>query len=597
MNKTGLLIYGLTIVFSSLCYADEVKLYDGKTIKGQILSIDSKVMSFKEGSVEKKLSLFDLSSYKFIRDPLPQDVCQLLIDGEKPSYAKGPRKAKVKLRKGYHRFLLPYYHTVGLAKLKILMSGPNMRNAEVPSSLLYHGTAEIREIPTKDYKVDKEGYRLPMILKKPEKRVGYRLMEWKPPEEVNSIHDLKYIPITRNGTNSKLSLLTKRSAIHFGIVYDAVIKIPKDGEYTFSVETDKNSKVRLYVGAYPKELYTQAIAKSKTGWSVTFAQKGKLTGKLKGFSKGGFDFEIPVSYKKFDVHLKKEAVHEIWKLQSDPKKFWRADRKGETDTEDSAYVLTKDGNVHRVNGEVVGINNQSLLFLYEGQQREIKMDRVVGLVLKKNRIKKKVNLSLQSMVRLIGNAHFPGEMTMGNDSTAVIKMPWGDQFSLSSGYLASVKTVNARSVSLTEIEPESVTQVPFFNQVYPYLIDKSFSGLPLKVGDKVFRKGLCVHSKTVLVYSLGKNFERFQTTPGLQSGSGQFGNVDVKILADGKAIYDKVGYTIKTKQDSLSLDVTGCQTLTLIVDFGKGQDVGDRFVWGDPKLIRTTPKELAASKN
>uniref|UniRef100_UPI0026080151 NPCBM/NEW2 domain-containing protein n=1 Tax=uncultured Gimesia sp. TaxID=1678688 RepID=UPI0026080151 len=72
---------------------------------------------------------------------------------------------------------------------------------------------------------------------------------------------------------------------------------------------------------------------------------------------------------------------------------------------------------------------------------------------------------------------------------------------------------------------------------------------------------------TVLVYSLGKNFERFQASLGLQEGAGHLGNVDVKIVADGKTLYDKRGFTIGTKQEPLNLNVTGCQTLTLIVDF------------------------------
>ena len=591
------ILCGLSLAFSSVIFADEVMLYDGKKIIGKILSIDSKLMTVKVGNSVQKIKLFDITSYRFIKPALPQNVSQLLIDGEKPSYAQGPRKAKVKLRKGYHRFALPYYHTVGIAKLKIMMSGPNMKSAEVPKELLYKGTAEVRAIPSKEYLIDKAGFRLPLNLKKPEKNVGYRLMEWKPPEDVKSIHDLKFIPIKKYGTSPSLTLLTKRSAIHFGIIYETIIKIPEDGEYTFSIETDKNSKVKLYVGAYPSELYKQAKPNSKTGWNVTFAQQGKLTGKLKGLNKDGFLFEVQVSDKELDVRLKKEALHEAWKFQADPKKSWRADRKGESDTEDSAYVLTKDGNVHRVTGEVVGMNDKSLLFQYEGQEREINLDRVVGLVLQKRRFKIKLNLALQSLVSLIGNSQFTGEVTLNKGSTALIKMSWGDQLSLSNAYLASIKTVNARSVPLTGIVPDSVTQVPFFNQVYPYRIDKSFSGLPLKIGDKVFRKGLCVHSKTVLVYSLEKNFERFQTSLGLQEGSGHLGNVDVKIVADGKTLYDKQGFTIGTKQKPLSLDVTGCQMLTLIVNFGKGQDVGDRFVWGDPKLVRTTPKELATSKN
>ncbi|MDF1742646.1 MAG: NPCBM/NEW2 domain-containing protein [Gimesia sp.] len=591
------IICGLSLSFSSAILADEVVLYDGKKVIGQISTIDSKMMMIKVADTTKKINLFDITSYKFIQPDKPQDVCQLLIDGEKPSYATGPRKGKVKLRKGYHRFVLPYFHTVGIANLKIMMSGPNMKSAEIPNNLLYNNSVEVRKVATKDYKVDKEGYRLPVNLKDAKRNVGYRLMEWKPPEEVKSSHDLKYIPVKKRGTTPRLALLSKRSAINFGIVYDTLIKIPKDGEYTFSIETDKNSKAKLYVGSYPNELFKQAVEKSKSGWHVSFAQKGKLTGKLKGFAKGGFLFEVQVSYKELDVPLKKEAIHEMWKVQSDPKKTWRADRKEESDTEDSAYVLTKEGNVHRVTGEVVGMNDKSLLFQYEGQEREINLDRVVGLVLQKKRLKEKSNLALQSQVKLIGNSQFTGEVTVDDNSIASIKMPWGDQISIHKIEMASIRTVNARSVPLTGIVPDSVTQVPFFNQVYPYQVDKSFSGLPLKVGNKIFRRGLCVHSKTVLVYSLGKNFERFQASLGLQEGSGHLGNVDVKIVADGKTIYEKLGFTIGFKQEPLSLDVTNCQTLTLIVDFGKGQDVGDRFVWGDPKLIRTIPKELAASKN
>ena len=586
----------LTFVWSS-ALADQIVLYDGKKVSGEIQSIDSKTMTVQVGDSSQKINIFDVTSYNFIQPSLPKDLSQLLIDGEKPSYSKGPRSGKVKLRKGFHRFTLPYYHTVGFAKLNISMSGPSIKKAVVPQGMLYRVNDEVRAIPTKDYQVDKEGFRLPLNIKKAESSIAYRLMEWKPPEEVKSIHDMKYIPVKKYGTVPRLALLTRRSAIHFGFVYEGLIRITKDGEYTFYIETDKNSKMKFYVGAYPRELYKQAKRKKETGWRVTFSQKGELTGSIKGWSKDGADFRFQVAEKEFDISLKPQALHELWKIQTDKKKIWRADRKGESKTEDSAYVLTKDGNVHRVSGEVLGIKEQILLFKYQGQEREIGLDRIVGLVLHKNRLIKKSTLELQSVVSLIGSSKIPGEVSLDKGATVVIKMPWGNQLALSKVYTAAIKTINARSVPLTEMIPKSVKQVPFFNQVYPYQVNKSFAGLPLQVGKKVFQKGLCVHSKTELVYSLGNNFERFQSTIGLQNGSGHLGNVSVTIVADGKILYAKKEFTIETKQEPLSLDVTGCETLTLSVDFGKGQNVGDRFVWGDPKLIRATPKELTAVKN
>ncbi|QDU11219.1 NPCBM/NEW2 domain-containing protein [Gimesia aquarii] len=589
--------YTLFISICSSALADQIILYDGKKISGEIRSIDSKALTVQVGKSSKKINIFDVTSYDFIQPALPKDLSQLLIDGEKPSYSKGPRSGKVKLRKGFHRFTLPYYHTVGFAKLNISMSGPNIKKAVVPQGMLYRVNDEIRAIHPQNYQIDKEGYRLPITVKKAESSIAYQLMEWKPPKEVKSIHDLMHIPVKKYGTVPRLALLTRRSAIHFGFVYEGLLRITKDGEYTFYIETDKNSKAKFYIGAYPRELTKQAKSKNDSGWRITFSQQGKLTGNITAWTKDEVTFRFQVADKEIDVALKPSALHELWKIQTNKKKNWRADRKDESKTEDSAYVLTKDGNVHRVSGEVIGVKEQNLLFRYQGQEREVSLDRIVGLVLHKNRFKNESSLLLQSVVNLTGASKIPGEVTLDKGSNVIIKMPWGNQLTVSKDNITGIKTVNARSVPLTELVPQSVEQVPFFNQTYPYQVNKSFSGLPLQIGKKVFQKGLCVHSRTKLVYSLGKNFERFHSTIGLQNGSGHLGNVDVTITADGKTIYEKKEFTITTKQEPLSLDITGCETLTLTVDFGKGQNVGDRFVWGDPKLIRATPKELTAVKN
>ncbi|WP_197995672.1 NPCBM/NEW2 domain-containing protein [Gimesia algae] len=599
-NFSGLLLAGVIglvgLLCNSLSRADEVLLYDGKKVTGTIRSVDSKVLKIEAGKDLQEISLFDVTSYKFLEPALPQNMSQLLIDGEKPSYSAGPRTAKVKLRKGLQRFTLLYYHSVGLAKLQIQMSGPGMKKAEVPQEQLFRVNTEVREIPAREFRLDAEGYRLPVKIEKPEKYIAYRLMEWSHPVSVKSVHDLKAVPVKKYGASPRLALLSRRSAINFGIVYEGLIQIPQDGEYTFAVETDKNSKAKLYLGAYPSELYKQAKRKQSSGWKVTFSQSGMFSGTLGEWKKTGVRFQIPVAEKEINLILKPGAIHELWKIQEDKKKSKTVDRKGESKTEDSAYVTTQDGNIHRVSGEVVGVNDQSLLFQYQGQQREVNLDRVVGLVLHKNRVKPESNLALQSLMTLIGNTQIPGVVKLDGGNTASITMPWGDQFSINKDYLESVKTVNARSVSLVEIQPDSVTQVPFFYQQYPYQVNKSLTGQPLKIGTQSFSNGLCVHARTVLVYQLGKNFERFQTTPGLQAETGKLGNVAVKVIADGKTLFENPEFTSATKLQSLDLDVTGRETLSLVVDFGKDQDVGDRFVWGAPKLIRAVPKDLAANQ-
>jgi hypothetical protein len=40
--------------------------------------------------------------------------------------------------------------------------------------------------------------------------------------------------------------------------------------------------------------------------------------------------------------------------------------------------------------------------------------------------------------------------------------------------------------------------------------------------------------------------------------------------------------------------VSGVKTLSLEVDFGRGQDVGDRVVWANPRLLRADAKPADA---
>lgn len=586
----------LMLCLSQRGWADEILLYDGKKISGQIQKIDVDALTVEVGKATRKVNLFDITSYKFVQPALPDNVSQLLIDGEKPSYAKGPRTAKVKLRKGYQRFTLPYYHTLGVAKLEIKMSGPGIKNAEVPREMLARVTDQVRKIATTEYRVDKAGFRLPLDVKQPRRYVAYRLLEWKNPDAVKTILDLRYLPVKRFGASPRLALLSKRSAIHFGIIYEGLIKIPQDGEYTFSIETDKNSKVQFYLGDFPRELYHKSKGEKASGWQITFAEQGKLTGEIQQWDANGVSVSLPTVSQDVEVKLPPEAVHEIWKMAEGFSQPASPERKNESKTDDTAYIRTSDGKVVRVVGEVSGMNDQSLRFLYQGQEREVKRERVVGLVLHKKRSEKKNHLKLMSLIRLIGGSQVPGVVASDEASQVTIRLPWGEQVSISKEDLESVKTINARSVSLTEMIPESVTQVPFFNRILPYQVNRSFSGNDLQIGKQVFKKGLCVHAKTVLVYQLDQQFEKFNVTPGLQNGTGELGNVAVSIVADGKTLFENQEFTSQTVQEPLNVDVSGCRTLTLTVDFGKNQNVGDRFVWGAPRLIRASPQGLAVSK-
>ena len=60
------------------------------------------------------------------------------------------------------------------------------------------------------------------------------------------------------------------------------------------------------------------------------------------------------------------------------------------------------------------------------------------------------------------------------------------------------------------------------------------------------------------------------------------------MIGDGKPLFERPDFRGDEPPADLDLDVSGVKRLTLEVDFGEGQDVGDRVVWANPRLLRAS---------
>jgi len=71
-------------------------------------------------------------------------------------------------------------------------------------------------------------------------------------------------------------------------------------------------------------------------------------------------------------------------------------------------------------------------------------------------------------------------------------------------------------------------------QVYgPLRFDKSFTETPLKIGDKVYEKGLGTHAVSEIVYALAGQFAEFQADVGIDASAKGEGAVRFKVCVDG----------------------------------------------------------------
>ena len=143
-------------------------------------------------------------------------------------------------------------------------------------------------------------------------------------------------------------------------------------------------------------------------------------------------------------------------------------------------------------------------------------------------------------------------------------------------------------------DPEGLTDPSYLDRWFGTRVDRRASGCPLRIGGETFRHGFGVNSRSLVTLELGGAFGSFRTSFGIDDevlsepgAEGKRGDVDARILADGKVLWEAHGIQGGAPAVRVGpLDVRGAKTLVLEVGFGQDLMTLDRADWGDPILVR-----------
>jgi hypothetical protein len=141
---------------------------------------------------------------------------------------------------------------------------------------------------------------------------------------------------------------------------------------------------------------------------------------------------------------------------------------------------------------------------------------------------------------------------------------------------------------LGDLDPVQVQEIPILADVWHYRRDgKNLEGGPMRLAGKTYDKGLAVHSKTVLVYSV-KGYNFFRCVLGIDDSVVGPAHAVVRIEGDGKLLYTtEVKTTSKEdKPQELNLPITGVQLLRLVVDYGEDLDLGDHVDFAEARVTK-----------
>jgi hypothetical protein len=188
-----------------------------------------------------------------------------------------------------------------------------------------------------------------------------------------------------------------------------------------------------------------------------------------------------------------------------------------------------------------------------------------------------------------------GTLVRMNELELVLRPAGFDQpVTLRREALRGVRVDGPRHVWLSDVAPAKVEQLPYLGPAEPFLFpwraDRTVTGRPLVVQGHRYAKGFGCHSRTSLEFALDGSFKSFRVDVGVSDETAALadhGAVEFRVLVDGVEKWkSKVvrGGDAPVAVGPIELD--GAKRLTLVTDFGEGEDVADRAVWGAPLLVR-----------
>jgi hypothetical protein len=137
---------------------------------------------------------------------------------------------------------------------------------------------------------------------------------------------------------------------------------------------------------------------------------------------------------------------------------------------------------------------------------------------------------------------------------------------------------------LSDLEPIRQEHTPILVDLYRPRRDTNLEGGAISLGRRSFKRGITVHSRTLLEYDVA-GYNRFKCVVGIEDTVTGFAHAMVRIEADGQEIFQSE-LTTKDKPKELDLDLKNSAKLRILVDYGDDLDLGDHVGFGDARVVK-----------
>ena len=171
--------------------------------------------------------------------------------------------------------------------------------------------------------------------------------------------------------------------------------------------------------------------------------------------------------------------------------------------------------------------------------------------------------------QVIGQARFGGE----------VRFPVGE--------VARARVLNGSVTYLSDREADKVVYEPYLGPTRPYRRDASVTGPPLRLaGQNLWTGGWARRAGPCSPTASTRRRSGFRPSSGWTTAAGPLGNVQFRVLVDGKPRYESPPMGAGDAPRAVDVAVAGGKILILTTEFGERGDVQDSGDWAEARIIQ-----------
>lgn len=253
----------------------------------------------------------------------------------------------------------------------------------------------------------------------------------------------------------------------------------------------------------------------------------------------------------------------------------------EHDGKEDVVIVAREQDILVLRGAVRRLEPQRLVFFWNQKETPLPWTRVAGVL-----FAKPTPRGASCTVHLVGGDVLAGRVVGGTDETLTLQSSVFDRLALPWARIARIESRSDRLVFLSDLTPQRYEFEPFFTKQWPFAVDKTLLGGPLRLGGRAYAKGVMMHSRATLAYRLGGAFQRFAAVAGVSDEMGSRGCVTLRVLGNGRVLWEAKEVRGGQPPREVVVNLQGVDELVLQVDYDADLDLSDHACWAFARLIR-----------